>query len=300
MSLRSSKLAGFAFAHALAALSLFVPSGDSAAASKDECVDAHGKGQDLREKGQLVRARQMFMACAQSSCPNLIQGDCARFGDELERIVPTVTFGARDSKAADIPNTSVYVDEVLVATRLDDGKSYELDPGKHMIRYVHDGKETTLKVILSQGEKGRVLVATFVDPRSSSSPASAIFNTETTPPPAPKKPMLPLVVAGVGAAALAAGGALFAVEMGKVPSNCSVGTKECAAPPNDPSFQDAHAATSMANVGLGVGIAGAVLLVTGIIWYVASPATTSTPSDSQPPTLQSWAGRNQGGFSLKF
>jgi phytoene/squalene synthetase len=34
---------------------------------------------------QITRARQLFLACAQSSCPNLIQGDCARFGDAVAK-----------------------------------------------------------------------------------------------------------------------------------------------------------------------------------------------------------------------
>src|SRR4051812_42136679 len=141
----------------------------AAAASKEECLDSHSRGQDLREKGLLTRARQTFLTCAQSSCPNLIQGDCAKFAEELDRLVPSVSFSARDARSGDLPNTTVYVDDLLVANRLDDGKSYDFDPGKHVIRYVHDGKETVLKVVLNQGDKGRTLVATFA---SENAPAS--------------------------------------------------------------------------------------------------------------------------------
>ena len=53
--------------------------------TKEECVDAHSKGQDAKEQGKISLARKLFLTCAQSSCPNLVQGDCARFADELSR-----------------------------------------------------------------------------------------------------------------------------------------------------------------------------------------------------------------------
>ena len=276
---------------------------ECAAATKDECVDAHGRGQDLREKGQLTRARQAFMSCAQSTCPSLIQGDCARFGDELDRIVPSVSFGARDIHATDLPVTSVYVDDVLVATRLDDGKSYDFDPGKHSVRFVHDGKETTLKVVLNQGERGRVLVATFVDPKpvgSSSSVTGASYVDRPAVLQPPKRSGLPLVVAGIGAAALAGGATILAIELGKVPSSCSMSTRECAAAPGDQAFNDAHSAMSLANVGLGIGISGAVLLVTGIIWYVMQPATPAPSDSAAQRAAVPWIGRGSSGLSVSF
>ena len=282
------------------AVPLLAAERECAAASKDECVDAHGRGQDLREKGQLTRARQMFMSCAQSSCPPLLQGDCARLGEELDRIVPSVSFGARNSHATDLPNTTVYVDDVLVATRLDDGKSYDFDPGKHTVRFLHDGKETSLKVILNQGERGRVLVATFVDVRQAPSPSSASSAGDAPPSlPSPKRNAFPLVLAGVGAAAVAGGTTLLAIELGRVPSSCSLSTRECAAAPGDAAFTDAHAAMSLANVGIGIGIGGVVLLVTGIVWYVSQP--TASPTDSTSArAISPWKGRGAHGLSVSF
>ena len=45
---------------------------------------------------------------------------------------------------------------------LDDGKPYDLDPGKHAVRFVHEGRETTVTVVLNQGEELRY-VASFAD-----------------------------------------------------------------------------------------------------------------------------------------
>ena len=144
-----------------------------AAPTKDECVEAHGRGQDFREEGRLTKARQVFLTCSQQTCPALIQSDCARFAEELGRLVPSVTFVARDSHAADLPNTSVFLDEQLVASRLDEGKTYDIDPGKHQVRFVHDGKEVSMRVVLSQGEKGETSSPPSPTPPAPSPPARA-------------------------------------------------------------------------------------------------------------------------------
>jgi hypothetical protein len=253
------------------ALALASADGECRAAgpTKEECLDAHGRGQEQKDRGQLVRAKQTFLTCAQSTCPSLVQADCARFGEELAQLVPTVTFGARDARAGDLPLTTVYVDDVLVASRLDDGKAYELDPGKHLVRYVHEGRETTLRVVLGQGEKGRVLLATFVEPAAPKAEPIA-----TTPPEEePKRSKLPLVFAGAGGAALLAGGAMFAIGLAKVPGNCSTSSHECTVAPNDAALDDAHGAMSLANTGLAIGVAGAVTLAGGLLWYFMQPAT---------------------------
>jgi hypothetical protein len=255
-------------------LAICLFSASSRAGAREECVDAHSRAQDLREKGQLARARQTFLSCAQSACPTLIQQDCARNSEDLGQLVPTVTFSARDANAADLPVTTVYVDDTLFTSRLDDGRTYEIDPGKHTIRFVHDGKETQLKVVLNQGERGRLLVATFIDrapPRKESA--------ETTEPPSnePRRSALPLVVAGVGAAAAVTGGVLFGLGSAGVPDQCSTSTRECAAPPNDPSLAKAESSVRLANTGIAVGITGAVTLIGGLVWYLVQP----TSSDSK-------------------
>lgn len=242
----------------------------ASAATKDECIDAHGRGQDLRDKGQLAKARQTFLSCAQSTCPALVQSDCSRFSEELSHLVPTVSFSARDANANDLPDTSVYVDDVLFATRLDDGKSYELDPGKYTIRYTHAGKETSIRVVLNQGEKGRVLVATFLAAAPSSPPSSAPAQSIASP---PRRPVLPLVVSGVGAAAAVTGGIMLGVGLSSVPASCSTATHDCAGPANDPSLSQAHGAMQLANVGGAVLATGAVMLAGGLIWYLVSPSS---------------------------
>jgi hypothetical protein len=261
------------------------------ASSKEECLEAHSRGQDMRDAGRLTTARQAFMACAQSSCPQLIQADCARFGEELERLVPTVSFGARDTNGADLPDTAVYVDDQPVATRLDEGKGYDLDPGRHAVRFVHEGRETTVTVVLTQGDKARSVIATFADLEGASHASKAITPAVVQP----RRPMGPLFVAGVGAAAAVTGVVLAIIGMKQVPDDCSIGSRQCVAAPGDPSFDQAHRGVSMANFGIGVGIGGAAVLAGGAIWYFAQPLKLPKEVGGLAP----WVGDRSGGMSLR-
>jgi hypothetical protein len=142
-----------------------------------------------------------------------------------------------------------------------------------------------LNVIVSEGEHGRPVVATFTDRRetayaevSHEVPQTKRATVET-PASASKRGAFPLILAVGGGAALATGAVLLGVGFAKVPDNCSIQTNECAAPPGDPAFDRAHAGVSLVNAGLATAIAGAVVGVSGLIWYFAqSPTQERRPS----------------------
>ena len=293
--------------HALApfavATGIFLASSAAKAApSKEQCVASHGTGQDLRARGQLAQARQEFLSCAQASCPTLVQADCARFGEELGRMVPTVTFAARDSGGADITDTQVYVDDRLVAQRLE-GKTYELDPGKHVVRWVHQGKETTETVVLNQGEQGREILATFGGAGAAKPGDSGAAPSQTVPAaPESHKSLLPIALVGVGGAATVTGVILLAVGLGKVPSSCSLSSNTCTAAPGDAVFGTAHNGVVLADVGLAVGVAGLAAVAGGIIWYAAEPTQEKAPPATGkllgPITPAPWFDGKSGGLGL--
>jgi hypothetical protein len=278
---------------ALVALAGTLGARECRAASKDECLEAHGHGQDLRDAGHLTSARQTFLACAQSSCPALIQADCARFSEDLDRLVPTVSFAARDSGGVDLPDTTVYVDDQLVTSRLDDGKSYDLDPGKHAVRFVHEGRETTVTVVINQGEKGRSVVASFIGPLDAGRATPALSPAESQA----KRPAGPLVIAGLGAGALIAGAVLVTAGIKEVPSNCSIGSRQCVAPPGDPSIDQAHRGVALANLGFGIGGGGAAVLVGSMVWYFLQPTRSKVEQESTA-RVAPWIGDRSGGVSL--
>jgi hypothetical protein len=255
----------------------------SADVSKEACIDSHGRGQDAKDQGKISLARKLFLTCAQPSCPALVQGDCARFADDLTRMQPTLSFVARDGAGTDLPDTTVYIDDVLVATRLDDGKSYDVDPGKHTIKFSHGGKDQVVTVVVGTGEKGRTVNATFGAPPVVG--AGAVIGAKPRPEPKVQRPVGAKALIGVGAALTVGGGALGIVGMLRVPSNCSLSSHECAAPPGDPVFDKASSATTMVNIGFIAAGVGAAALVGGIVWYVKG---AETPKESPTRTVAPW------------
>jgi hypothetical protein len=273
-----------------------------AAPTKEECVDAHGKGQDAREAGQLGRAGKIFLTCAQPACPDLVRADCARLADELSRITPTVTFAARDAAqndlpdtaVNDLPDTAVWVDGALLASQLGDGKAYEIDPGKHTVRFVRGGDEVTVTVVVAQGEKARAVVGTFgaAPPAAKGAPAAPPSAPE---PPAPRRGSGPLVLTGIGAAAAAAGAVLFGLGFARMPSTCSLSTHTCAAPPGDSSLGRASSAVTLMNVGGVGGGVGVAALGGSLIWYFAQPLRPAKTGAVTP-----WIGAGSVGLSGVF
>jgi hypothetical protein len=252
----------------LLALATLLDSGSAAAddASKDACIDAHSRGQDAREQGKLSMARTLFITCAQPQCPALVQDDCARFADELDRLQPWLSFAARDAQGNDLPDTAVYVDEQLVLTRLDDAKPHAVDPGKHLVRFSHAGRDEAVTVVVGAGEKSRTVTATFATPPSGSdaAPAAREAQAATSAQTSRSRGARALVI---GSAALAAvGSTLGIIGLARVPESCSLSSHDCAAPPGDASFDDAAKAVRTSNVGWSAAGIGAAALAAGLVW----------------------------------
>jgi hypothetical protein len=249
--------------------------------TKEECLDAHSKGQDAKEQGKISLARKLFLTCAQSSCPNLVQGDCARFADDLGRLQPTISFAARDSNGADLPDTTVYVDGVLLVTRID-GEPHDVDPGNHTVKFTNAGHDQVLTVVVGSGEKGRTIVGTFQAPEQAK-PATTTATTAGIPgrpvkaePKTMHAPASKYLIAAGGLATLAGAGLGF-YGYSKIPANCSLSTHECAAPPGDAAFGKASSAVKDVDIGMIVGGVGIAALAGGLVWYMASghPSTES-------------------------
>ena len=239
--------------------------------TKEECLDAHSKGQDAKDAGKISLARKLFLTCAQSSCPNLVQGDCARFADDLGRLQPTISFAARDSAGADLPDTTVYLDGVLLLTRID-GEPHDVDPGNHTVKFTNAGRDDVVTVVVGSGEKGRTVVGTFQAPEGPKAVAGPALSK--SPPPQPTvrtthAPAAKYLIIGGGVAALG-GAALSFYGYSKIPANCSLSSHECAAPPGDPAFGKASSAVKDVDYGMIIGGVGLAALAGGLIWYATS------------------------------
>jgi hypothetical protein len=254
--------------------------------SKEACVDAHSRGQDAREQGKISLARKLFLTCAQSGCPAAVQGDCARFADDLTSLQPTIVFVARDGDGNDLPETTVYVDGALILTTLD-GKPHDIDPGNHVVKFSNGGKDEVVTVVIGSGEKGRTVSAKFgsATPAAPATTTTAATTVDKTPPkpaaPRTTHPKAAMPIAIGGAVLTAAGAGLFIWGRSQVPDQCDIGTHQCAAPPGDPVFKDASDAAGKANMGLVIGGVGAAAVVGGIVWYFAGSKTEKEASTQQ-------------------
>jgi hypothetical protein len=263
--------------------------------SKEQCLDAHSRGQDAKEQNKLSLARKLFLTCAQSSCPQVVQSDCARFADDLGRLQPSVTFIARDGNGADLPDTTVYVDGELVLTRLD-GAQHDLDPGSHVVKFQSGGKEIVTTVVIGGGEKGRAVTATFGSPAPAASGERAAQEASAEPPKQITRTTHSRASRLLlwGGAALLAGGAAFGVlGVVEMPSSCSLSTHQCAAPPGDPVFGKASNAARMGDAGLALGITGLAAISAGLYWYL-----TSAHAQKEHVAVAPWLGGTGGGIAV--
>ena len=256
----------------LAALMLFTLSAWSSMASADEpskeaCIESHSRGQDAREQGKLSLARKLFMTCAQPACPALVQNDCARYADDLDRHQSWLSFVARDAAGNDLPDTAVYIDDVLLMTRLDDGKAHEVDPGKHVVRFEYGDRERVVTLVVGSGEKGRTVVATF----DGGSTATALKG-EPIRGPALKNPhaLGARALIGAGAGMMVGGATLGLVGLSRVPADCSVSSHVCTSAPGSASYDKAAAGVRLSNTGWVAGGVGAAALAAGLVWYFTS------------------------------
>jgi hypothetical protein len=267
----------------------------SADMSKEQCLEAHSRGQDAKEQNKLSLARKLFLTCAQSSCPNVVQGDCARFADDLGRLQPSVTFIARDGNGSDLPDTTVYVDGELILTHLD-GAQHDVDPGSHVVKFQNGGKEQIVTVVIGGGEKGRAVTATFgsASGTTSSSAKGEAAAIKRGPRVTHARGSRMLLWSGI---ALVATGATFgvigAIEM---PSNCSLSSHQCAAAPGDPAFSKASGAATMTDIGWTSGMIGLATLGGGLLWYMSSAHSEKEPKEHM--AITPWLSPSGGGFAL--
>jgi hypothetical protein len=165
------------------------------AGDTEVCIEAAEQGQILRDKGQLVAARDRFVTCSQRACPLGVRRDCTGWLEDVDRRVPSVTFGAKEDAGADVVDVAIMVDGKKLTP---DGRASLLDPGVHKATFeARDGRKRDASFVLHEGEKSRLVSVIFASERRAVS----------SPP--PKEPsIVPPIVTGalaVGAAGVFAG-----------------------------------------------------------------------------------------------
>jgi len=125
-----------------------------------ECIDAHANGQVARGQGGLLQARSLFRSCAAEACPQLIRDDCAKFGAEVEALLPSVVVVARSSSGQDLTGATVKLDGSAQSVPVD-GRAIFVDPGSHVFKVAtRDGSEASVSTSINASEKDRPVVVT--------------------------------------------------------------------------------------------------------------------------------------------
>jgi hypothetical protein len=227
------------------------------------CIANNEQAQELEKKGKLLAARARARACS-AGCPGDLARDCVAIAARLDQDIPTVTFGARLDKR-DQFNVKILVDGVAVATAID-GRVVEVDPGPHRIGWQFaDGTRLEQSVVISQGEKNRLIVGEAVAGAGSDGEPSGQAAGGINPP-----PTLAWVFAGVSVASLGTFGVLGGLALSERSDlDACIESRTCN--PDDVSSVETKAL--VADVMLGVG--AATLVGAALAWVF-------WPADEQP------------------
>jgi len=278
----------FARCAAVTALALQASSA-AAAPSKDQCVDADTRAQDLRRDGKLLSTREALRVCVHQSCPKVVREDCTERLDELARVVPSVIFAAKDGAGHDLSAVTVTIDGKPFVDHLD-GSALELDPGEHRFNFTSGSlPAAALTLVIREGERARHEAIVIGPP-----PAKPTLAEPKPAPPAPAAPatdsgssseqgapgstqrVLGWTALGLGAAGIVVG-SVFGLESKAKHDQA----KSCSATCPDVTSHNANEdALKFGNISTVAFIVGAVGVAGGLtLWLTAKPAEAS-PSAS--------------------
>jgi hypothetical protein len=222
--------------------------------SKAVCVSAYEKAQELRQRSQLVAARDVLFVCSRQECPALVRADCGNWREEVERAIPSVIVQAKVD-GAEATDVKVFIDGAMAKAQLD-GKAIPVDPGSHKFRFETPGVqaiETT--VVIREGEHYRPIPAEFVSPKVTAPPARM-----TRPVP------LPVWILGGVAVVGSAGFATFGIVGNQ--QKLSLQNRGCAPFCATSDVNAAQRSYMAADISLGVG---ALALATGAVFFFLRP-----------------------------
>jgi hypothetical protein len=243
---------------------------------KKQCVSSYGEAQRLRRDGKLREAREQLILCSQVSCPASLRNECVPWLSEVEATMPSIVVEARDLQGRETSAVKIFVDGKLLAERAD-GRSIDIDPGEHSVRYELDNKSIEDTVVVREGEKARKVRVDFsklaAAPPTSSSSAAPLLAPPQEPKPERKQPIAAYALGGVGALALGSF-AIFGLsgksKQNDLMSNCA---PNCA----QSDVSTMRTRYLIADISLGVGV---VSLGVATWLYLSRAKPTPPPSSS--------------------
>jgi hypothetical protein len=259
--------------------------------TKDQCIDANAKAQDLRRDHRLSAAREQLRLCADPSCPTLVRTDCIKRLDELESVQPTIAFEVKDASGADVTTVKVTVDGKPVPDRLN-ATALPLDPGQHTATFEAEGlTSVTRSLVLTEGDRGRresvVLVA--ATPVATATANGGSMSTQK---------VLGVVAGGVGVVGVVVGsvfGVMTLFKKSQLESDCP--GSSCTAEGHTKAESDHSAGITDSTVSTVGFIAGAALIAGGAAVFFTA-RSSEKPAGAALTILPS-IGPGGGGLSLR-
>ncbi|MBX3187790.1 MAG: hypothetical protein KF819_12275 [Labilithrix sp.] len=181
-----------------------------AAPRTKRCIDAAETGQQLRSSGRLVAARRAFGACTAPDCPAAIRRDCARWIEDVDAAIPTISVRLEDENGREVSEGKVLIDGEEPSFEPSAGRALPIDPGAHKVTWLRSDGRIEQDAIIREGEHNRVILLR-VAPQVSAPP------TKEAPPPAAssRSSPWPWIVGGIGLAALGVGSGLWIAGTGE-------------------------------------------------------------------------------------
>ncbi len=256
------------------------------------CLESHEQAQVSRIEGRLSEAEQHLLACLSDECPAAVRSDCATWRGEVLGAFPSIVVRAQGDEG-DIADGRVFIDGAEVEEGLD-GKSLRLDPGIRYIRVVlNDGEQRERRLVLSQGEKSRLVVFDFrteLDVVTSSNPAKESVSQGASTRPVPVGTMI-LGAVAVGAGAFAIGFGVDAL------SHQNRAEEECAPFCPDSVRERVNRSALISDVSLGISLAATA---GAIVAYVLRPTVYMKDERAGSQAGESFFGGEHASFELQM
>lgn len=173
---------------------LVVPRAARADERVNRCADGAESGQELRDGGKLVEAREAFLACAQTSCPKAVRESCGDWLSDVERRIPSVVVSVKDVAGRDVPSVRATLDGKPLPDNVTT-VAVRVNPGTHALRCEAEGfASVEQSLTLREGEGVRVVSITAPSQKVEAPPA---LRVERSGP-----PIVPLAFAGLAVVSL--------------------------------------------------------------------------------------------------
>lgn len=257
---------------ALGLLAVTAYATDVRADDKKVCGDAYAASQSLRDEHRLLAARDQLRLCARQACAPFAGGqivkDCASWLAQVEPIIPSLVFEARDGNGNDLSAVKVTMDGKPLAARLD-GTGLQVDPGEHRFAFDSADAHADKTIVVREGDKDRHVSVLLG--------ASSAVPLGATPSPSPAAPAaassdgstqrtIGLVIGGAGVVGLVLGGVFGVLAKSAYDG---AGCPACTGPTVP------QAAYDRATVSTIAFLAGGVLTVGGAVLYFTAPKAGS-------------------------